>query len=64
LRKFWKKQPIKNDKRTKANIFIYFVLLEEPQLKKKFGEEYREYKKNVPSWMPRLKPFILESEKL
>lgn len=43
---------------------IYFVLLEEPLLKKKFGEEYREYKKNVPRWIPRLRPFIPESEKL
>lgn len=36
---------------------IYFLLYEEPNLEKKFGEEYREYKKNVPRWIPRLKPF-------
>ena len=36
---------------------IWFVVFEEPSLEKKFGEEYRQYKKNVPRWIPRLKPF-------
>ena len=27
---------------------IWFIVFEEPSLEKKFGEEYREYKKNVP----------------
>jgi protein-S-isoprenylcysteine O-methyltransferase Ste14 len=27
---------------------IYFVLVEEPGLEKRFGEEYSEYKRNVP----------------
>ncbi len=36
---------------------IWFVVYEEPSLTKKFGEEYRQYKKNVPRWIPRLKPF-------
>lgn len=36
---------------------IFFVLFEEPNLEKKFGDEYREYKKNVPRWIPRSKPF-------
>jgi len=35
---------------------IYFTLYEEPNLEKKFGNEYREYKKNVPRWIPRTKP--------
>ena len=34
---------------------IYFLLKEEPDLIKRFGEEYLNYKKNVPRWMPRIK---------
>jgi protein-S-isoprenylcysteine O-methyltransferase Ste14 len=41
---------------------IFFVLYEEPDLEKKFGAEYLEYKKNVPHWMPRRRPFIPDSE--
>jgi len=36
---------------------IYFLLYEEPDLEKKFGDEYREYKKNVPRWIPRSAPY-------
>jgi protein-S-isoprenylcysteine O-methyltransferase Ste14 len=36
---------------------IYFVLSEEPQLEKRFGEAYREYKRKVPRWIPRLAPY-------
>lgn len=36
---------------------IYFVLFEEKQLENKFGNLYKEYKKNVPMWIPRLKPW-------
>ena len=36
---------------------IYFINSEEPGLEKKFGQEYIEYKKNVPRWIPRLKPW-------
>lgn len=32
----------------------YIPLLEEPSLQERFGEEYREYKRNVPRWIPRL----------
>ena len=32
---------------------IYFPLIEEKGLEKKFGEEYRMYKKHVPRWIPR-----------
>lgn len=31
---------------------VYFVFSEEPGLEKRFGDEYREYKKNVPRWIP------------
>lgn len=36
---------------------IYFIFSEEPGLKKRFGNEYDEYKKNVPRWIPRMKPW-------
>ena len=41
---------------------LYFVIYEEPNLEKRFGHEYKEYKKNVPRWIPRLKPFVPDSE--
>jgi protein-S-isoprenylcysteine O-methyltransferase Ste14 len=45
--------------------FILFVLgnvvwlpwHEEPRLEKRFGEDYRQYKANVPRWIPRLRPW-------
>jgi protein-S-isoprenylcysteine O-methyltransferase Ste14 len=36
---------------------VYFIFSEEPGLGKRFGAEYNEYKKNVPRWIPRLKPW-------
>jgi protein-S-isoprenylcysteine O-methyltransferase Ste14 len=36
---------------------IYFVLSEEPGLGKRFGQDYRVYKANVPRWVPRLRPW-------
>jgi protein-S-isoprenylcysteine O-methyltransferase Ste14 len=36
---------------------IYFVLSEEPGLERRFGEDYRVYKANVPRWIPRLRPW-------
>ena len=37
---------------------VYFILYEEPSLEKRFGKEYMEYKRDVPRWIPRSKPFI------
>lgn len=34
---------------------MYFVLSEEPGLEKRFGEQYRFYKENVPRWIPRFR---------
>ena len=36
---------------------IYFMISEEPMLESRFREEYRAYKKNVPRWIPRLRPW-------
>ena len=38
------------------NMF-YFVLSEEPDLRKRFGQEYEEYSRNVPRYIPRLTPW-------
>jgi protein-S-isoprenylcysteine O-methyltransferase Ste14 len=35
----------------------YFVLSEEPGLEDRFGDNYREYKKQVPRWIPRIHPY-------
>ncbi len=35
----------------------YFMLKEEPDLLKRFGNDYAEYKKQVPRWIPRIKPY-------
>lgn len=34
---------------------MLIVLIEEPVLEKMFGEEYDEYRQNVPRWIPRFK---------
>lgn len=36
---------------------VYFPLAEEPGLERRFGEEYRAYKRNVPRWLPRRTPW-------
>ena len=41
---------------------IYFILREEPDLEKRFGEEYLDYKKHVPRWIPRLRGWYPEKE--
>jgi protein-S-isoprenylcysteine O-methyltransferase Ste14 len=35
----------------------YIPLLEEPGLVNRFGEDYLEYKRNVPRWIPRWTPW-------
>jgi protein-S-isoprenylcysteine O-methyltransferase Ste14 len=34
---------------------VYFPLVEEPGLRRRFGEEYDAYRANVPRWLPRLR---------
>lgn len=36
---------------------IYFPLIEERGLEKRFGDDYREYEANVPRWIPRIRPW-------
>jgi protein-S-isoprenylcysteine O-methyltransferase Ste14 len=36
---------------------LWFPLGEEPGLERRFGDEYREYKRNVPRWLPRARPW-------
>jgi protein-S-isoprenylcysteine O-methyltransferase Ste14 len=38
---------------------IFFSLYEEPGLERRFGEDYRTYKANVPRWLPRRVPWVL-----
>ena len=41
---------------------VYMPLLEEPGLERRFGEEYRAYKRNVRAWLPRVRPWDPERE--
>ena len=43
---------------------VYFIASEEPGLEKRFGEEYTEYKRNVPRWLPRFKPWKPELQNM
>jgi protein-S-isoprenylcysteine O-methyltransferase Ste14 len=36
---------------------VYFILLEEPGLERRFGAAYLEYKSAVPRWIPRATPW-------
>ena len=37
--------------------FAVVVIFEEPALQEQFGDEYRNYRKNVPRWVPRVVPY-------
>jgi protein-S-isoprenylcysteine O-methyltransferase Ste14 len=36
---------------------VYLPFVEERGLRRRFGEEYDEYRANVPRWLPRLRPW-------
>ncbi|WP_255013418.1 isoprenylcysteine carboxylmethyltransferase family protein [Roseovarius sp. M141] len=36
---------------------VYFAVKEEPDLERRFGEDYLRYKANVPRWVPLLQPY-------
>jgi protein-S-isoprenylcysteine O-methyltransferase Ste14 len=40
-----------------AAFFLFVLLYEEPTLKRQFGAEYEEYRRHVPRWMPRIRPW-------
>ena len=37
---------------------IYIPLVEEPGLLDRFGDEYSDYRRHVPAWIPRLRPWV------
>jgi protein-S-isoprenylcysteine O-methyltransferase Ste14 len=45
-----------------AGLFVLFHVVivygEEPGLEKRFGDSYRQYKRNVPRWLPRRRPWL------
>lgn len=41
---------------------LYFIYVEEPELKSKFGQEYVNYMQQVPRWIPTLAPYRLPHE--
>jgi protein-S-isoprenylcysteine O-methyltransferase Ste14 len=36
---------------------VYIPLIEERSLENRFGDEYLDYRRNVPRWIPRLRPW-------
>lgn len=40
-----------------AGFFLFVLLYEEPALKRQFGAEYEAYRRHVPRWLPRIKPW-------
>ena len=40
---------------------VYIPLIEERSLENRFGEEYVDYRRNVPRWIPRLRPWTQRS---
>ena len=40
---------------------LYFIFVEERSMMQRFGSDYLRYKKHVPRWLPRLRPFRLMS---
>ena len=38
---------------------LYFILVEERSMMQRFGSDYLKYKKHVPRWVPRFRPYRL-----
>jgi len=38
-----------------VGVIVFVLLFEEPELRRKFGEEYEDYCRLVPRWLPRFK---------
>ena len=43
---------------------LYFIVYEEPDLERKFGDEYREYKSHVSRWIPHFRSYKKLRDKL
>ncbi len=41
---------------------IYIPFFEEPGLRRRFGNDYEEYRRHVPRWIPRLRPWNDDSK--
>ena len=39
-------------------VHLFVMFYEEPTLRRKFGADYEEYRRNVRRWWPRLRPGI------
>jgi protein-S-isoprenylcysteine O-methyltransferase Ste14 len=37
--------------------FLYYPLREEPEVERRFGEDYRRYRASLPCWIPRITPW-------
>lgn len=37
-------------------VYLFVIYYEEPTLHRQFGESYEEYRRNVPRWIPKLRP--------
>jgi len=43
---------------------VYFIVSEEPGLEQRFGDDYREYKRHVSRWLPRITPYSPGEKKI
>ncbi len=41
-----------------AAVALFVMLYEQPTLRRKFGEDYEDYCKNVRAWIPRMRPWV------
>jgi protein-S-isoprenylcysteine O-methyltransferase Ste14 len=42
-----------------ATNHVFFLVYEEGALERRFGDDYRAYRRNVPRWVPRRTPWVL-----
>jgi len=47
--------PLPRRKRALTPLSLFVPLYEERDMERRFGEEYREYCRRVPRWLPRLR---------
>jgi protein-S-isoprenylcysteine O-methyltransferase Ste14 len=43
-------------------VHLFLLLYEEPDLRRRFGDTYREYCAHVPRWLPRMRPYTAAGE--